>query len=187
MTISEWRLPEELGGAVVNPVRCEGVISAQAKFAVQVPGTNYRIYVPSECLVPVLPVEPPVNSVVLVLGIVRRNWQLYVRQSVGAGGAPGRWSAPGNSGVVHTWQEIHQNWEQVHVLLWWDEGRAEEGVSVPSGRGPHSLVVQESDDEEAGIATLRIADGMARYAHLDRRGAIQVAAALLTLAMKDRM
>lgn len=185
--ISQWRLPEELGGAVVNAVKGEGVISGLARYSVQVPGTSYRIYVPGECLVPMLPEEPPVNSVVLALSSVGRSWQLYVRQSVGAGGSVGRWSAPGNTGIVHTWQEIHGTWDQVHVLVWWDKTVAESGVSVGSGRGPHSFVVQEPEGNEPGVAALRIANGLGKYAYLGRDEAFLAAAALLGLALKERM
>lgn len=190
MAISLWRLPEGLGGAVVNPVRCEGSISAQARYSVQVPGTNYRIYVPSECLVPVLPEEPPVNSIALVLKPATHNWQLYVRQSVGAGGTSGRWAAPGNTGIVHTWQAMHQDWDQVHVLLWWDKDLVEEGVSLPSGpHAIHPLVISDPDEDmgEPGVAKVRLADGRQKDAHLDRATAIRAAGALLGLAIKEWM
>lgn len=181
MAISQWRLPEELGGAVVNPTEAVSPELVTMR-RVKVPGTAWTVYVPAACLVPMLPEEPPVNSVVLVLGKLN-NWQLYVRQPLG--GRPGRWSAPGNSGVVHTWQEIHGTWDQVHVLVWWDEIVAEGGVTLPGG--VHGFDIREPDEDEPGVAALRIADGLGKYAFLDRTSAIRAAAALLGLALKERM
>lgn len=180
--IDQWRLPEELGGAVVNPTQALTPELASMR-RVKVPGTPWTVYVPAVCLVPVVPDEPPVNSVVIVRKAPNR-WGLYQRVSA----MPvdeGRWSAPGGSGVVHTWRDLHVEWDTVHVVLWWDEVMAEVGAVVPGGRV--EMAIEETAEDQPGVARVRLSGGVGNTSFLERDGAFRAAAALLGLAMKELM
>lgn len=176
--ISQWRLPKELGGAVVSPVKEGGHANT---YKVKVPGTGWTIIVPGECLVPSLPEQPPVNSVVLALKGTTR-WSLLQRRDDNM--ATG-WVRPGGT-TVENWQGIHQGYDKVHVLLWWDKDVAETGIVASGIRGPASLVVSDVDHDEPGTAKVRITT-TPHHAFLNQDEALRAAAALVALAMRGRM
>lgn len=166
MGIALYRLPPQLGGGVVNPVR-----AGDGRFEVKLPGTAWVITVPGECLKAVLPDEPTVGSVVWC--VVGQLWDVYRRVGVA-------WFGVDGHAAKVTWETLHKQYDEVVVLLDMTPDRADRGWKLDGLTGNGLTVRCPWRSEGGAVVTVRMGS---HRVQLDRENALRLARAILTTTL----